>query len=198
MSPFQSVSLDRFPGPGDPEATAEARREATFYGSIVSAATAWPFVGTQWHSALPCRRRPQAAACEGRLAVVHTEVPPEVRWRCPVCGDAGMIRAFAGSSWDLGSTETPTDLEPARVDVPMAPADLAVLRSLDGLGTPDRRTVMTALDRGPEEVVVWGAPEALWRLLEAVRAAARRESDRRRAALTRIAVAIEAALVQVA
>jgi hypothetical protein len=170
---------------------------AAFYGSIASAATAWPFVGTRWGSALPCRRRPGGTACRGHLELARTEVPPEVRWRCPSCGDSGVIRAFEGSVWDLGAIEAPADLDPARVDVLLPPGDLAVVRGLDDLARPDRRTVMTALRRGPEGVL-WGTPESLWRLLDAVREATRRTDGRQRAALGRVAAAIEAALVRVA
>ncbi|MBN1335979.1 MAG: hypothetical protein JXB39_08470 [Deltaproteobacteria bacterium] len=197
MPPFQSVCLDDFPSPGDPRAPADTHRRAAFYGSIACAATAWPFAGTLWRTALPCRRRPHGQACTGRLVVVRSEVPPEIRWSCPACGDGGVIRAFEHSPWDLGVVEIPADRDPARLDVPLAPLDLAVLRAIDRLERPERRTVMTALDRG-SEVVLWGPPEALWRLLEAVRAEARLAGRRRRLALERVAAAIEAALLRVA
>ncbi len=197
MAPDRSICFDDLPDPGDPAAPVQARRLALYCRSVVAAATAWPFVGRGWHSALPCRRRPDGSICAGRLVLARTEVPPEVRWACPACGDAGVIRGFEGSPSDLGAADAPANADPARVDVPLSPADLAVLRSLAHLGAPDRRTVMTALDRDPE-VVVWGPPEALWHLLETVRRAQRGEVHRRRAALVRIAVAIEAALIRVA
>jgi hypothetical protein len=77
-----------------------ARRLAEYFGSIIGAATlAAP--GVEVHTALRCRRRPGRKPCPGRIVIERFEVPPEIEWSCPFCGDRGVIRNWRGTGWDL-------------------------------------------------------------------------------------------------
>lgn len=77
-----------------------SRRLAEYFGSIVSAATLAP-PGAEVHTALRCRRRPGRKPCPGHIVVERLEVPPEIEWSCPCCGDRGVIRNWRGTGWDL-------------------------------------------------------------------------------------------------
>jgi len=46
--------------------------------------------GTIEKSDIACRRRPKHKKCSGKLTISR-ESDKQVRWRCPACGDNGVI-----------------------------------------------------------------------------------------------------------
>lgn len=154
-----------------------ARRMAERLTMIVRAATAGD-AGMEWVSALPCDRRPGRRPCPGHLAVVRTEVPPSIGWRCTSCGDEGVISGWERSPYDL-RTRRPrqTSAEARRVVVP---ADVAAtLRALQLLDSDTERFVFRA--RATDDgVVLVGDDDDLDELIGYVAAEANHEDDRRR------------------
>jgi len=86
----------------DPDAPGPALRFARYLRRIVRAATALPGQGVRT-TALVCRRRPGHLPCPGRLCVERRDVPSQIRWGCPACGEEGVIDGWRGSSDDLSA-----------------------------------------------------------------------------------------------
>jgi len=49
---------------------------------------------------LRCRRRPGRRACAGTLNIGLDLDLDGLLWRCPVCGDNGIIHGWQGTFWD--------------------------------------------------------------------------------------------------
>ncbi len=77
-------------------------RMLAFLGSIVRAGSSHP-VGTQFPSAIPCRRRP----CHRRGLTIANESNGNIRWECPDCGENGYISKWQGSDYDLSAAVGP-------------------------------------------------------------------------------------------
>lgn len=90
------------------ERYSEARRLATYLGSIVAAASAGA-AGVVLPTPLACRRRPGRRPCPGTLLVSRTDVPPEILWECPSCGDEGLIYGWEQTIWNLGPAYEPSE-----------------------------------------------------------------------------------------
>ena len=76
----------------------EAVRIATYFASLVEGTVGGPRLGGA--TGVRCRRRPGWLPCSG---VIVSELHPsghELRWRCPVCEDNGVISNWAGTRWD--------------------------------------------------------------------------------------------------
>ena len=154
-----------------------ARRMADHLSRIVRAATAGD-AGVSWVSALPCLRRPQRRPCPGNLALVRTEVPPAIDWRCTSCGDDGVIRGWERSAFDLrahGSVAGSADVGRAVV----APEVTATLRTLMALDADAERLVFRATV-SEEGVELTGPREAFEELLDGLAAESNAAEDRRR------------------
>jgi hypothetical protein len=93
---------------GDPAAPAAAARFADHLRMIGSSATARA-AGSAHETALRCRRRPGHRPCPGHLVVQRVDVPAEITWHCPSCGENGVITGWAGSPWDLSRLEEAGD-----------------------------------------------------------------------------------------
>ncbi|MDA8302936.1 MAG: hypothetical protein M0005_15675 [Actinomycetota bacterium] len=103
---FYVTDLRHFEGVDfDPDAPGPALRFARYLRRVVLAATASPERGPR-ATALACRRRPQRAPCPGRLVVERQDVPSQINWRCPSCGEAGQIDGWQGSEFDLSASST--------------------------------------------------------------------------------------------
>jgi hypothetical protein len=74
---------------------------ALFLGSIV----AWV---TRLHSTTPdrtnvlCHRKPGNKRCLGEIVAVLDEIDCSISWKCPLCGDNGIIRGWKDTPWDRG------------------------------------------------------------------------------------------------
>jgi hypothetical protein len=161
---------DDVPGP--------ARRLAEQLGSIVRAATASDS-GTPWVSAIPCPRRPNRRKCAGTMAVLRTEVPATIEWRCSSCGDDGIISGWESSHFDL---RHPRSKDPA--DTPLRSVLVtsevgSTLRGLELIDLECERAVFGArADSGG--VILTVTQDDLEELLGYVAAEANHEPDRRR------------------
>jgi len=47
-----------------------------------------------------CWRRPQRKPCKGRLDINFTD-DDRICWKCPKCGDEGVVDGFRGLIWDM-------------------------------------------------------------------------------------------------
>lgn len=160
---------DDVPGP--------ARRMADHLSRIVRAATAGE-AGVSWVSALPCSRRPGRRPCPGNLALVRTEVPPAIDWRCMACGDDGVIRGWERSPFDLRVHGGPTS-SIGVVCAVVTPEVTATLRTLVALD-PDAERLVFRATVAEEGVELTGPLEAFDELLDGLAAEANAEEDRRR------------------
>jgi hypothetical protein len=129
-------------------------------------------------SALACRRRPGRRPCPGHLAVLCTDIPPSIEWRCTSCQDEGVISGWERSPFDLrfhGTNFRPTGAVRAVIPAEVA----ATLRDLKLLDTASERLVFrsTVLDDG---VVLSGDEDEIDELLGCVAAEANHEDNRRR------------------
>ena len=124
------------------DAPGPARRIAEQFSLIVRAATAGD-AGLCRVSAVGCRRRPGRRACPGHIAVLRSDVPPSIEWRCTSCGDEGVISGWEHSPFDL-RTRT-TDVRPSDdVQVVIEPDVAATLQSSMLIDTAGERLVFRA------------------------------------------------------
>ncbi len=160
---------DDVPGP--------ARRMAERLTSIVRAATAGD-AGAEWASALPCDRRPGRRPCPGHVAVLRTDVPPSIAWRCTSCGDEGVISGWERSPYDLRSPNPrPNSADKRMVVIPAGTA--ATLRDLQLLDSDTERLIFRA-QACEGGVALVGDDDDLDQLIGYVAAEANHEDNRRR------------------
>jgi hypothetical protein len=124
-------------------------------GTIVEAATAWPYPGLTLSSAVACRRRPGHQPCTGRLRIVRNDNPLRIVWGCPECEDQGAIANWRGTRWDLGPRGKDPRLDQATIEVHLTDTEHGQLcRGLPWDHTT-RRVVMSA-QHFMDMVVLWG------------------------------------------
>lgn len=97
----------------NPDVSEPDQRLRARLGPIVESGTVGPS-GVEWPTPLSCRRRPERKPCAGRLLVRRQDIPAEIHWRCPACGDRGTIVGWRGTVWDW----TPRPHEPDPDDEP--------------------------------------------------------------------------------
>jgi hypothetical protein len=123
---------------------------------------------------------PVGRPCPGHFALLRTDVPPSIEWRCTACGDEGVIRGWEWSVFDLRPRR------PELVSMPnvrvMIPAQVAAtLRDLRLVDTAGERLVFRArLADDADSVVLAAGDDDLEELLGYVAAEANHEKDRRR------------------
>jgi hypothetical protein len=160
MSPYMVTDLRHF----EPEGAAvelppPARRIRDYLGEIARAASVRE--SGRWSAtARRCRRRPGRKPCKGRIDVLRHDIPPEVEWRCSVCGDAGVISGWRGTYWDLSGRQAQPTADPEgarRVDVRLSQEDYELLRDRVGLYEREsERIVAAARPAGTERVLMSG------------------------------------------
>ncbi len=75
------------------------KRLSVYFGSIVTFATS--FEEEQFlYSNISCRRRPKRIPCNGKLQAVLNLDTDSIEWRCPVCGDNGIISGWRETPWE--------------------------------------------------------------------------------------------------
>ena len=75
---------------------------ATYLASIVEGTVGRPTLTGP--TGVRCRRRPGRRRCP---SVILSELSPngdQLQWRCPTCGDNGLISNWAGTRWDPART----------------------------------------------------------------------------------------------
>lgn len=147
--------------PEDPTAKlpAHVRRLRRFFGEIARAASVRD--SGEWSAtALRCRRRPGRKPCSGRLEVFRRDVPAEVEWRCPGCGDGGVVSGWRHTFWDLSGppTELAGDPEGARiVQIHLSQKEYELLRDRAELfEIESERIVAGARPTGRDRVLLSG------------------------------------------
>lgn len=159
------------------DAPGPARRMAEHLSLIVRAATAGDG-GVAWLSALPCRRRPGRRACPGLLRLFRSELPASIEWRCPACGDEGVISGWEQTPYDLRATG-PIGDEAETVRSVVSAEVAATLRSLVLVDSAGERLIFRAAPSAGGIVLI-GTEDDLEELTEYVAAEANHEQDRRR------------------
>jgi hypothetical protein len=66
--------------------------------AIVAYATSEPMDEVQ--EGVPCRRRPARRPCGGIIGAYANPETAQVIWRCPKCGDRGVISGWENTLWD--------------------------------------------------------------------------------------------------
>lgn len=152
---------DDVPGP--------AHRMAEHLSSVVRTATAVKG-GAPWVSALNCRRRPGHRPCPGHIAVYRADLATPIEWRCPSCGDEGVISRWEthpstsggpGPSGPAKPTSSPLSLE----EVAATLRDLRLLdsdreRIVFGARLTSEDIVLPANDEDLDELIGFIAAEA--------------------------------------
>jgi hypothetical protein len=82
------------------ELSGRGRRLAEYWTEIVAQGSNFDTPIT-----LRCRRRPGRRRCVGTLDIGFEDDFSGIVWRCPICGDNGIVRGWQGSFWD--SSEAP-------------------------------------------------------------------------------------------
>ena len=77
-----------------------ARNLAKHLGLIITVATS-PSDSSTPEMSVRCRRRPKRKPCPGMIDnMIEPGGEERIFWRCPVCGDNGVISKWKGSIWD--------------------------------------------------------------------------------------------------
>jgi hypothetical protein len=97
MADTSVIDLQHFLTPAGAlaELPGRARRLAEYWTEIVAQASHFDMPIT-----LRCRRRPRHRPCTGTLDIGFDHDFSGIIWRCPICGDNGIIRGWEGSFWD--------------------------------------------------------------------------------------------------
>jgi hypothetical protein len=156
--------------------TPQFRRLGLHLARITEAGTSRP-PGTTVASAVACIRRPGRRPCRGHILVHRAEVPPEIQWSCPLCGDRGVISGWEGTLYDLRG-EHPAEGQ----DLIEACLDDASFRALrrDGLTAIEPCRLLAAATWDGLRVVLHGSAEELGELREQIAAEANDERGLRR------------------
>jgi len=79
---------------------APAQRLATYFASIIAAASNEDYYDEDDAMIVHCRRRPGRKPCSGDIISFIEPEHDEILWHCPVCKDEGVIRNWRGTLWD--------------------------------------------------------------------------------------------------
>ena len=82
---------DSLPGP--------ALSVALFFGSIVAWVTDH-LPEAEWHTNVSCRRSPGRRRCLGEIFAELDGGTGQIVWRCPRCGDNGLIHGWEDTVWN--------------------------------------------------------------------------------------------------
>ena len=89
-----------------------------------------------------------------------TELPAQIRWLCPRCGDNGIITHWQGSPWDMTPGAVPTTAGDPLADLLLTGMEHRALQQIEILDQETREVV----DRGRETaagVLVRGTEEQM-------------------------------------
>ena len=163
------ISLRDYAEEGCVSATGPVARFAAYLGRIVATAQAYP-AGPVIPSAIRCRRRPNHRPCPGFLDIVRLDIPREIRWECPECGDQGVIRDWQGTPWDQRFPLRPLP-EEAPFWLVVTEEELQALVTLMPDMAPEGARVVAAALRTDEGLTLVGEVEAFMVVGDAIRLA---------------------------
>lgn len=117
--------------------------------AIVKAATALG-ARRERETALRCRGTADQTPCPGKLFVRLQDIPSEIHWRCPHCGEKGVILNWPNSPWDLSATGGTLSWgqRAPRCTVLVAENHFHELCTIDFMDPESERTVFSAQPRG--------------------------------------------------
>lgn len=72
---------------------------ALFQGAIVSWVSS-PAAQDSIRTNVPCRRRPRSGRCGVEIEACFEPGGQCIAWRCPRCGDNGLIHGWEETHWD--------------------------------------------------------------------------------------------------
>ncbi|MGH7321612.1 MAG: hypothetical protein ACRELA_18595 [Candidatus Rokuibacteriota bacterium] len=87
-------AMGKLPGP--------ALSLALFLGSIVAWVTSGRSLDDR-RTNVPCCRSPGRRRGLGEILATVDPNPTVMAWRCPLCGDNGVIRGWESTAWDRGA-----------------------------------------------------------------------------------------------
>lgn len=99
---------------GLPESIPErVLRLAVFFGAIVAWVTDH-LPERDWHTNVPCRRSPGRRRCRGEIVAELNRASGHIVWRCPLCGDNGLIHGWEDTVWNRhgGAHAPPNNTSP--------------------------------------------------------------------------------------
>lgn len=163
------ISLRDYTGESGPPETGPVARFAAYLGRIVAAALAYP-AGPVIPTAIRCRRRPGRRRCSGYLDVLRLDIPREIRWGCPECGDTGVIRDWQGTPWDRRFPQGPLP-EEASYWLVVTDEELQALAGLMPDMSREGARMVAASLRTSEGLILAGEAEAFMAAADAIRLA---------------------------
>ncbi len=154
------TDIGHFTDPGV-ELPAPARRLSEYFGSLIQAASVRPS-GHPDETPVRCRRRPARRPCSGFIRVHRSDVPAEISWICPECGDNGLIVNWRKCPWDLSEIPEFECDEPGApsVEVLLEEAEYRALRGSLVLDGEADRTILRARP-GPDGILLSGSIEEI-------------------------------------
>jgi len=111
---------------------------------IVKSATAHPGRGQWVHSAIPCRRRPNRRPCSGHVHYLCTDLPDQIRWRCPECGDGGVMSHWRKSPLDLSYPTSYAQTDDPWLEIFVDPKEYRALVKIEVFDEDTERVVYGA------------------------------------------------------
>jgi hypothetical protein len=127
----------------DPEENRPLFRLVDHLGSMVKAGCVAP-PGETVASAIRCNRRPKGRSCPGYIEIHRVDVPPQLRWQCSWCEDAGVTYGFEGTVWDITPRGGPSTSDGESITVTLSPAEFEAVRRIQALDPDDERIVYAA------------------------------------------------------
>ncbi|BAS28657.1 hypothetical protein LIP_2828 [Limnochorda pilosa] len=169
VSVMTFINLRDYAGDGGAPTEGPVGRFAEYLGRIVAAGLAYP-AGPTIPTAIRCRRRPGHRRCSGYLDVTRLDIPREIRWQCPECGDQGVIRDWQGTPWDRRFPQHPLPEEASFWLVVDDEEIQALARLIPDMAREGARMVAAGL-RTPEGITLAGDVEAFMAVADAIRLA---------------------------
>lgn len=142
----------------------EARALGLYLGRIAAGASVAVDEGEWVDTYVSCRRRPARRRCDGRI-LACVEPDRSIAWSCPGCGDAGTIRGWEGTAFDLSERanvlEEPPTVEAGYRVLRLPAKDYRRFLNLVHLTGPALRFVVSARPLVGGERRLIGRPEEL-------------------------------------
>ena len=127
----------------DPDKHRPLFRLVDHLGAIVKAGCLAP-AGETVATGIACMRRPRNHPCLGFMLIHRVDVPSKLEWRCPQCGDEGVIRNFRGTIWDIGVQDAERGEVAPQITARVSPAEFAAVRRMTTTDPDSERVIYRA------------------------------------------------------